>query len=121
MCVNQEIWESFICECRRRDQYRSRYRTVVYSGAGCRHHPSASVSLSVSENLVGFGHSFRLRAKDDGAEWRGRGRPEILEKNRGMGRRNEAVAVPSRDASRTDLPRPFALQAAHICGTTVIV
>jgi hypothetical protein len=33
--------------------------------------------------------------------------------NRGMGHRNEAVAVASRDASRTDFPCLFALQAAH--------
>ena len=37
-----------------------------------------------------------------------------------MGRRNDAVAVPSRDASHTDFPRPFALQAAHMLGVSIL-
>ena len=38
--------------------------------------------------------------------------PGILDKNRGMGRQNKAVAIPSRDQSPTDFRRPFGLQAA---------
>ena len=49
----------------------------------------------------------RLRAKDDGTAWQRWRQPGILDKNRGMARRNEAVAVPSCDACRTEFRRAF--------------
>jgi hypothetical protein len=62
-------------------------------------HQAVSASPSVSETLTASGTVYsRLRAKDDG--WRG---------NWGTERRNEAVAVPSCYASRTDFRLPFVL------------
>ena len=82
---------------------------------------SASLGVGFAIGIGKFGRllaRFKVTGKGSWRSMVAERRQGIFEKNRGMGCRNEAVAVPSLDASHTDFPRPFVLQAAHMLGVS---